>query len=151
MLTNLIRRHTCERMSRIVTPGNGLTTTRCPNSRHAFAGVSPDQICQHVGTNDLKSSTLSDVADAIIDLAREAENASESEIVISELTARNGDYCDAVKAVNKRLKQFCNENNWKLISHANVSSKGLNKGDLHLSGEGNELLQQNFVNFLRSN
>ena len=38
---------------------------------------SPDQICVHVGTNDLKSSTPSDVADAIIDLAREVENASE--------------------------------------------------------------------------
>ena len=70
---------------------------------------SPDQICLHVGTNDLKSSTQSDVADATIDLAREVENASESEIIISELTARNDDYCDAVKAVNKRLKQFCNQ------------------------------------------
>ena len=58
---------------------------------------SPDQICLHVGTNDLKSSAPNDVADAIIDLAREVENASESEIVISELTARNDDYCDAVK------------------------------------------------------
>ena len=108
------------------------------------------QICLHVGTNDLKSSTPSDVADAIIDLAREVENASESEIVISELTTRNGDYCDAVKAVNKRLKQFCNENNWKLISHANISSKELNKGGLHLHRDGNELLQKNVVNFLRS-
>ena len=111
---------------------------------------SPDQICLHVGTNDLKSSTPSDVADAIIDLAREVEKASESEIVISELTARNDDYCDAVKAVNKRLKQFCNQNNWKLISHVNISSKGLNKGGLHLNREGNELLQKNFVNFMRS-
>ena len=78
---------------------------------------------------------------------REVENASESEIVISELTARNDDYYDAVKAVNKRLKQFCNQNNWKLISYANISSKGLNKGALHLNREGNELLQKNFINF----
>ena len=111
----------------------------------------PDQICLHVGTNDLKSSTPNDVADAIIDLAREVEDACESEIVISELTARNDDYSDAVKVVNKRLKQFCLQNNWKLISHANISSKGLNKGGLHLNREGNELLLRNFVNFLRSN
>ena len=104
-----------------------------------------------MGTNDLKSSTPSNVADAIIDLAREVENASESEIIISELTARNDDYCDAVKAVNKRLKQFGNQNNWKLISHANISSKGLNKGGLHLNRECNEPLQKNFVNFMRSN
>ena len=81
----------------------------------------PDQICLHVGTNDLKSSTPNDVADVIIDLAREVE---EFEIILSELTARNDDYSDAVKAVNKRLKQFCQQNNWKLISPANISSKG---------------------------
>ena len=43
------------------------------------------------------------------------------------------------------------QNNWKLISHANISSKGLNKGGLHLNREGYELLQNNFVNFMRSN
>ena len=85
-----------------------------------------------MGTNDLKSCTPSDVPDSIIDLAREVENAFESAIVISELTSGNDDYFDAVKAVNKRLKQFCNQNNWKLISHANISSKGLNNGGLHL-------------------
>ena len=111
----------------------------------------PDQICLHVGTNDLKSSTPNDVADAIIELAREAEDASESEIVLSELTARNDDYSDAVKAVNKRLKQLCKQNNWKLVSHTNITSNGLNKGGLHLNREGNELLQKNFVNFLRCN
>ena len=71
-------------------------------------------------------------ADSIIDLAREVENASESAIVISELTARNDDYCDAVKAVNKRLNNFATKITLKLISHANISSKGLNKGGLHL-------------------
>ena len=88
---------------------------------------SPDQICLLVGANDLKSSTPSDVADSIVDLAREVENASESEIVISELTARNDDYSDAFKAVNKRLKQFYQQNNWKIISHANSVQKDLTK------------------------
>lgn len=32
-----------------------------------------------------------------------------------------------------------------------TTSKGLNKGGLHLSREGNVLLQKNFVNFMRSN
>jgi len=111
----------------------------------------PDQMCLHVGTNYLKSSTPNDVADGIIELAREVEDASESEIVLSELTARNDDYSEVVKAVNKRLKQFCKQNNRKLISHANITSNGLNKGGLHLNREGNELLQKNSVNFLRSN
>ena len=113
---------------------------------------SPHQICLHVGTNDLKSSTPSDVADAIIDLA--SERGWECFRVWNSYiwtNCKDADYCDAVKAVNKRLKQFCNQNNWKLISYANNSSKGLNKGVLHLNREGNELLQKNFVNFMRSN
>ena len=127
--------------------------TICDIRSHVVPTIekAPDQICLHKVTNDLKSPTLNNIADAIIDLAREVENASESEVVLSELTARNDDYSDAVKAVNKRVKLFCQQNNWKLISHANISSKGLNKGGLHLNREGNELLQKNFVNFLRSN
>ena len=134
---------------RVVTKPFPEATIRDMPSHVVPAIEPPDQICLHADTNDLKSSTQSDVADAIIDLAREVENASQSEIIISELTARNDDYCDALKAVNKRLKPFCNQNSGKLC-HANISSKGLNKGGLRLNREGNELLQKNFVNFLRS-
>ena len=69
----------------------------------------PDQVCLHAGTNDLKSSTSSDAADGIIDLAIEDGNDSESEIFISELTARNDDYCDFVKAVNICVKNFASK------------------------------------------
>jgi len=72
-------------------------------------------------------------------------------MVLSELTARNDDYSGVVKAVNKRQKQFCKQNDWKLISHANITSNGLNKGGLHLNRECNELLPRDFVNFLQSN
>ncbi|CAH3032029.1 unnamed protein product, partial [Porites evermanni] len=107
---------------------------------------SPDQICLHVGTNALKSSAPSDVADGIIDLAKEVGNDSGSEIFISELTARNYDYCDVVKAVNKRPKEFCQQNNWKLISHANISSKGLNQGKLHLNREVSQTMPESVDN-----
>ena len=63
--------------------------------------------------------------------------------------------CDAeivvVKTVNRRLKQFSRQNGWKLISHANTTQNGLNKGGLHLNREGNDSLHRNFVNFLRNN
>ena len=35
-----------------------------------------DQICLHIGTNDLKSKEPNVVADAIVDLAREIENST---------------------------------------------------------------------------
>ena len=113
---------------------------------------SPDQICLHIGTNDLKSKEPNMVADAIVDLAREIENSCDAEIVLSEITTRNDAYGDAVKTVNRRLKQFCRQNGWKLINHANITHNGLNKGGLHLNREGyNDSLYRNFVNFLGNN
>ena len=105
----------------------------------------------HIGTNDLKSKEPNVVADAIVDLAREIENSCDAEIVLSEITTRNDAHSDAVKTVNRRLKQFSRQNGWKLISHANITQNGLNKGGLHLNREGNDSLHRNFVNFLRNN
>ena len=45
---------------------------------------SPDQICLHIGTNDLKSKEPNMVADAIVDLASEIENSCDAEIVLSD-------------------------------------------------------------------
>ena len=93
----------------VVKPFPGATI--CDMRSHVVPTIeeTPDQICLHVSTNDLKSSTPNDVADAIIELAREVEDASKSEIVLSELTARNDDYSDAVKAANKRLKKIASK------------------------------------------
>ena len=91
------------------------------------------------------------VADAIVDLAREIENSCDAEIVLSEITTRNDAHSDAVKTVNRRLKQFSRQNGWKLITHANITQNGLNKGGLHLNREGNDSLHRNFVNFLKNN
>ena len=112
---------------------------------------SPDQICLHIGTNDLRSSEPNMVADAIVDLAREIESSCDAEIVLSEVTTRNDAHCDGVKTINRRLRQFCRQNGWKVISHANITLNGLNKGGLHLNKEGNDLLHRNFVNFLNNN
>ncbi|KAK2564042.1 hypothetical protein P5673_012260 [Acropora cervicornis] len=91
----------------------------------------PDQICLHIGTNDLKSKEPNVVADAIVDLAREIENSCDAEIVLSEITTRNDAHSDAVKTVTPRLKQFSRQNRWKLISHANITQNGLHKGGLN--------------------
>ena len=112
---------------------------------------SPDQICLHINTNDLKSKEPNMVADAIVDLVREIENFCDAEIVSSEITTRNDAHGDAVKTVNRRLKQLSRQNGWTLISHANITQNGLNKGGLHLNREGNDSLHRNFVNVLRSN
>ena len=71
--------------------------------------------------------------------------------VLSEITTRNDAHGDAVKTVNRQLKQFSRQKGWKLISHANIIQKGLNKCSLHLNRESNDSLHRNFVNVLRNN
>ena len=56
-----------------------------------------------------------------------------------------------MKTVNRQLKQFCRQNRWKLIGHANITQNGLNKGGLHLNREGNDSLHSKFVNLLKNN
>ena len=99
----------------------------------------PQRIVLHIGTNDLRNSSPEKVADNIVDLAREIEMKSDAKVIISELTTRTDKLSDesAVKSTNKRLRRFCNQNNWKLIQHNNITKQGLNKGGLHLNEAGN--------------
>ena len=84
---------------------------------------------------DLRSIEPNMVANANLALAREIENFRDFEIVLSEVTTRNDANGDAIKTVNRRLKQFCRQNGWKLISHANITQIGLNKGGYIWIGE----------------
>ena len=99
--------------------------------------LNPDQVILHVGTNDLKKKEPQEVAEAIVDLARQVERSSDAKVVISELVCRRDKLNEQVKAVNKRLKRYCQQNEWKLIQH-NVTEKGLNMGGLHLNPEGSQ-------------
>ena len=112
---------------------------------------SPERICLHVGTNDLKSKKPGEVADAIVDLARKIKSSCDAEVIISELTPRRDTYKDAAKEVNKRLNHYCKQNQWKIIRHTNISEKVLNRGGLHLTKQGNEVLHKNFVKCLTKN
>ena len=101
--------------------------------------LSPDQVILHVGTNDLKQKEPQQVADSIVDLARQIENSSEASITISELVPRRDKFNEAVTTTNVHLKSHCRQNGWELIQHRNISKKGLNQGGLHLNVKGNQI------------
>ena len=110
---------------------------------------SPQQIILHVGTNDLRDHTPTVVAENIVDLARKIEAESNAEVILSELVSRSDNVSnDAVKAVNKRLMKYCNQNDWRMIKHQNIDRNCLNKSGLHLNEKGNNILFSNFVNAL---
>ena len=51
---------------------------------------SPERICLHIGTNDLKNKEPRDVADAIVDLARTLESSGEFKILYLWKTFKQG-------------------------------------------------------------
>ena len=79
------------------------------------------------------------------------KSSGEFKILITELTPRNDKYKEAAKSVKKLLNTFCNQHLWNLIRHTNISEKHLNRGGLHLTRQGNDLLYVNFVKSLPLN
>ena len=85
-----------------------------------------DQVILQVETNDRKTKEPQEVAEAIVDLVRQVERSSDAKVVILKLACRRDKINEQVKAVNKRLKRYCQQNEWKLIQHNNVTEKGFN-------------------------
>ena len=89
------------------------------------------------------------VVNNVVELARKIESETNARIILSELVARSDNVSsDSVKTVNRKLKKFCNQNNWKLVQHQNITTNDLNQGGLHLNNRGNNILFNNFVNCL---
>lgn len=133
----------------VVKSFSGATTNDMKHYLMPTVDKSPQQIIRHEGTNDLRDHTPTVVAENIVDLARKIEAESNAEVILSELVPRSDNFSnDAVKAVNKRLMKYCNQNDWGMIKHQNIDRNCLNKSRLHLNEKGNNILFSNFVNAL---
>lgn len=135
----------------VVKSFSGATTSDMSHYLKPTLTKKPDQIVLHVGTNDIGKLLPHQIADSIVDLAREIENSSDAQVMVSELITRSDESSSAdVAEVNKRLLKFCNQNHWPIIRHNNIHQSHLNKRGLHLNERGNEILRDNFVRTLRN-
>lgn len=128
----------------------GATTTDMKHYVQPTLEKKPDRIILHVGTNDLKTTDSSKVAESITDLARNIESTSQIKVSISQFTTRR-DLSEKVKEVNKHLKRFESQNEWQIINNNNILDEDLNKGELHLTDTGTKKLFYNFTNFINNN
>ena len=113
--------------------------------------LQPDEVVLHVGTNDLKAKngkTSKEVAEAIVDLAKQIEGSSEAQVIVSGLVTRKDKLNDKVSEVNNHLTKFCRQNDWRFIEHNNINEKGLNRGGVHLNFAGNKRIFKNFYHGL---
>lgn len=133
----------------VVKSFSGATTSDMKHYLKPTLEKNPQQILLHVGTNDLRDQNPNVVVDNVVELARKIESETNARIILSELVARSDNVSnDSVKTVNRKLKKFCNQNNWKLVQHQNITINDLNQSGLHLNNRGNNILFNNFVNCL---
>ena len=110
----------------------------------------PNLIIVHAGTNDLTNDRVNTIDNwnEIIESAK--RESPDTEIVFSTLTIRKDrpGMPKRVKALNSKIREFCEKNNVKVISNANVDENCLSAKKLHLNQRGNSVLARNFLNFI---
>ena len=89
----------------------------------------PDEIILHVGTNDLKNKTATEVTGGILRVCNIVKKESpKTNIVVLELIIRTDStqYNKQVEEVNPKLRRYCSHNHWDYIKHKNIGAKHIN-------------------------
>ena len=113
---------------------------------------SPDYLLLHVGTNDLKRQTPQQIAGSISTLCQEiAKDSPNTKVVLSEVITRSDDSSlnPKIKELNYKLPQVCQNNNWGLLNHNNITADYLNPYGLHLNEQGTAKLAKNIIEYFK--
>jgi len=114
----------------------------------------PDKLIIHAGTNDLRRSNPTEVANRIIELAEKfKKDCNHTEVAISSIVTRcdGKDVAEKVNETNIILKSNCKKHNFSFVDNSNISRQHLNSRGLHLNREGTSVLQANILSLLNSN
>ena len=106
-----------------------LKPTRRKNPQHIL----------HIGTSDLRDQNPNMDAENIVHLVQTIESETNARVILLELVSRSDNISyESAKTVNRKVKKFCNQNNWELVQHQKITSNDLNKKGLHLNDKGND-------------
>ena len=102
-----------------------VTTDDMVHHTITFAEKNPNKLIVNAGTNDIYSNI--DTIGNYEKIYNYVEaNASKTELIFSEICCR-GDrkgVMNEMKALNKKIKEFCKSKNLVLIRHSGVNQKG---------------------------
>ena len=81
----------------------------------------------------------------------EAES-SKTKVTISNLVPRtdNPALNSKAKQVNSILRTYANQNDWKIISHPNITGEHLNSCVVHLDLSGTKTFASDFVSYVKN-
>ena len=93
-------------------------------------------------------------SDRNVDLGNFIEAKSfNTKVTISNLLPRTDDPSLSSKAkqrVHSILRTFANQNDWKIISHPNITGEHLSSSGLHLNLSGSEAFASDFVRYVKN-
>ena len=106
----------------------------------------PGNLILHVGTNDLRYIDPAELAKSIQSLAINIEeNSPNTSVSISAILPRKESQISKnATLVNNSLKLICSQHHWNFIEHKNIKQTHLNRGGIHLSKAGSDILANNF-------
>jgi hypothetical protein len=130
----------------IVKSFSGATTEDMEDYLKTVLRKEPGNLILHVGTNDLRSIGPAELAKSIQSLAINIEeNSPNTSVSISAILPRKESQVSKnATLVNNSLKLICSQHHWNFIEHKNIKQTHLNRGGIHLSKAGSDILANNF-------
>ena len=130
----------------IVKSFSGATTEDMEDYLKPILRKEPQNLILHVGTNDLKAMEPAHLSNSIESLAINIEeNSPNTSVSISALLPRKDPQLSKnISLINNSLKSICCQHYWNFIEHRNIKKNHLNRGGVHLSKAGSDLLTNNF-------
>ena len=81
----------------------------------------------------------------VVATVEEVDNKREIKLGFSLIVGwENIDKTDEIVAVNDRLQKYCPNKGLLLVDNSNINAPCLNRGKLHLNGQGTSILADNF-------
>ena len=110
----------------------------------------PNVAILHAGGNDLANGDqIDDIVDHLSYLAVELKHRGVKRIAISAMVPRK-DLKEDIPKLNAVLKAMCHTNGYDFINNSNIIYKyNLSDDKVHLNYKGVQLLQGNFISYLK--
>lgn len=149
MVNGLEERGFCKNHRVKIRKHPGATSTDILDHLKPVLRRKPTKIVVHAGTNDI-TNNINYLKNVKLMLKIANEESPSTKIAFSGLVARydieRGD--QLVADVNKRLKNFCLQNELDFISHENIEEEDLGKRKLHPNKKGLKKMVNNFLDYL---
>ena len=126
----------------IVKSFSGATTEDMEDYLKPILRKEPKNLILHVGTNDLKAMEPAHLSNSVESLAINIEeNSPNTSVSISALLPRKDPQLSKnISLINYSFKSICCQHSWNFIEHRNIKKNHLNRGRVHLSKAGSDLL-----------